>query len=71
MSGRIEETIAELHLQNVADEYISELSSTDVRLLSIAIAIVYNPTVIIIDEPISSLDTVTATHVSIYLYIRL
>ena len=52
----VEETINELDLQNYRDTTSSKLSGGNKRKLSVAIAIIGNPKIILLDEPSAGMD---------------
>ena len=53
---RVEEAIADLDLQKLADRAVSNLSGGERQRVAIARAIVQNPEIILFDEPTSALD---------------
>lgn len=53
---RVEEAIADLSLQKLADRTVSHLSGGERQRVAIARAIVQNPDIILFDEPTSALD---------------
>ncbi len=53
---RVEEAIADLSLQKLADRAVSNLSGGERQRVAIARAIVQNPEIILFDEPTSALD---------------
>jgi ABC-type multidrug transport system ATPase subunit len=56
MEKYIEETLENVMLKEHADKKVTELSGGMKRKLSLAMAIVTKPKVIILDEPTSGLD---------------
>ncbi|KAL2632396.1 hypothetical protein R1flu_017082 [Riccia fluitans] len=59
VAERAEELLQDLHLVDVADLQAMELSASAKRKLSIAIAMIGDPQVVILDQPTANMDTET------------
>ena len=55
--GRVDELVKQLGLENNKFRRIGELSKGNARLIAYACAVIHNPRVLILDEPLSGLDT--------------
>ena len=56
----------ELKLEDIADTFIKHLSGGEARRTSLAVELVTNPTIVVLDEVTSGLDSSNALRVSLY-----
>ena len=67
LNSRIDYLVEELRLQNLLDRVTGELSSGQKNRISLAKAIINNPSVLLLDEPTASLDPETGDFVRTFL----
>ena len=67
LNSRIDYLVEELRLQNLLDRVTGELSSGQKNRISLAKAIINNPSVLLLDEPTASLDPETGDFVRSFL----
>ncbi len=67
LNNRIDYLVEELRLQNLLDRVTGELSSGQKNRISLAKAIINNPSVLLLDEPTASLDPETGDFVRTFL----
>ena len=67
LNSRINYLVEELRLQNLLDRITGELSSGQKNRISLAKAIINNPSVLLLDEPTASLDPETGDFVRTFL----
>ena len=67
LNSRIDYLVGELRLQNLLDRVTGELSSGQKNRISLAKAIINNPSVLLLDEPTASLDPETGDFVRTFL----
>ena len=67
LNSRIDYLVEELRLQNLLDRVTGELSSGQKNRVSLAKAIINNPSVLLLDEPTASLDPETGDFVRTFL----
>ena len=67
LNSRIDYLVQELRLQNLLDRVTGELSSGQKNRISLAKAIINNPSVLLLDEPTASLDPETGDFVRTFL----
>ena len=67
LNRRIDYLVEELRLQNLLDRVTGELSSGQKNRISLAKAIINNPSVLLLDEPTASLDPETGDFVRTFL----
>ena len=67
LNSRINYLVEELRLQNLLDRVTGELSSGQKNRISLAKAIINNPSVLLLDEPTASLDPETGDFVRTFL----
>merc|ERR1711991_519980 len=67
LNSRIDYLVEELRLQNLLDRVTGELSSGQKNRISLAKAIINNPSVLLLDEPTASLDPETGDFIRTFL----
>ena len=67
LNRRIDYLVEELRLQNLLDRVTGELSSGQKNRISLAKAIINNPSVLLLDEPTASLDPETGDFVRTFI----
>ena len=67
LNSRIDYLVEELRLQNLLNRVTGELSSGQKNRISLAKAIINNPSVLLLDEPTASLDPETGDFVRTFL----
>ena len=67
LNSRIDYLVEELRLKNLLDRVTGELSSGQKNRISLAKAIINNPSVLLLDEPTASLDPETGDFVRTFL----
>ncbi len=65
--GRIAEVLNLLHIQDLADRRPSQLSGGQQQRVALARAVVRHPRLLLLDEPLSSLDAPTRAHLCVEL----